>query len=216
MRMPRKKSPRKRSSRKGPIRSDLLIFERSLLSKGVNYIGGVDEVGRGCLAGPVFAAAVILPSFVVIPGVNDSKLLTPSQRERLYGEICSKAIAWAVASVDAEEIDRINIHRASLRAMQLAVNQLKKMPEFLLIDGRFSIPMKLAQMPIIKGDQKSHTIAAASILAKVSRDRWITEEGGKYPGFNFRQHKGYGTREHFEEIRKNGLTPLHRRSFRHL
>ena len=176
-------------------------------------IAGVDEAGRGCLAGPVFAGAVILPAGFVHPDIDDSKKLTPKERERLFAEICKAALAWAVASVDAEEIDRINIHRASLKAMKMAVAQLNPNPEYLLVDGRFPIAQKLPQKAIVKGDQLSQTVAAASILAKVSRDRWIIEEGKKYPDYNFEQHKGYGTRDHFDAIRKHGLTPIHRKTF---
>jgi len=190
-----------------------LQYEKPLFAKGLSRVGGVDEAGRGCLAGPVFAAAVVFPPDVFIPEVDDSKLLTPKTRERLFEIICKEAIAWSVASVGAEEIDRINIHRASLKAMQLAVSQLKTSPDFLLVDGRYPLPQKLPQKAIIKGDRLSHTIAAASILAKVSRDRWMEQEAKKYPGFNFIQHKGYGTTEHFAEIKKNGLTPLHRKTF---
>lgn len=196
---------------------DLLQHERRLHATGHLYIAGLDEAGRGCLAGPVFAAAVIFPPHFRISGVNDSKQLTADVREELFEKICSSAVAWAVASVEAEEIDRINIHHASLKAMRLAVEKLLHPPTFLLIDGKFPIPLtqkKYLQKAIIGGDSKSHTIAAASILAKVSRDRWITEAMAQYPAFNFKQHKGYGTREHYEEIKKNGVTPLHRRTFR--
>lgn len=193
---------------------DLLTFEREILAAGLSRIGGVDEAGRGCLAGPVFAGAVILPPNFIIPEIDDSKKLDAKLRERLYDEICRSALSWAVASVPAEEIDRINIHRASLKAMQFAVAQLKPGPQFLLVDGRFPIPEKVPQKAIVKGDQRSQSVAAASILAKVSRDRWIEEEGKKYPQFKFHIHKGYGTPGHFAEIREHGLTPLHRKSFR--
>lgn len=192
---------------------DLLVFEKGLHSSGIRRIGGVDEVGRGCLAGPVFAGAVILPPDLKIPDIDDSKKLKPAVRERLFAVILKRAVAWAVASVDAEEIDRVNIHRASLKAMQLAVAKLKPRPEFLLVDGRFPIADRLPQKPIVRGDQRSQSIAAASILAKVSRDRWMESETKKYPHFNFAGHKGYGTPEHFAEIKKHGLTPLHRKSF---
>lgn len=178
----------------------------------------MDEVGRGCLAGPVFAGAVILPPHCRIPEVNDSKQLTPIQRERLFGVICEKALAWAVASVDAAEIDRINIHQASLKAMALAVRSLSESPDYLLIDGKFTLNADVVfmtpQEAIIGGDGLCQSVAAASILAKVTRDRWISEEGKKYPGFTFDRHKGYGTVQHRKEIRMFGLTPLHRRSFR--
>jgi ribonuclease HII len=192
---------------------DLLLYEKGLFAQGIVRVAGVDEAGRGCLAGPVFAGAVILPPDLVLPDIDDSKKLQPAVRERLFDKICRRAIAWAVAMVEADEIDRINIHRASLRAMQLAVAQLKPGPEYLLVDGRFPIPERLPQKPIVKGDQRSQTIAAASILAKVSRDRWIEEEGKKYPQFKFKDHKGYATAEHFDEIKKHGLTPLHRKTF---
>ena len=156
---------------------------------------------------------MILPPDLVIPQIDDSKKLQPTVRKRLYETICKKAVAWAVAMIPADEIDRINIHRASLQAMKLAVGQLKPTPEFLLIDGRFPISDHLPQKAIVKGDQRSQSVAAASILAKVSRDRWIEEEGKKYPEFNFREHKGYATPEHFAEIKKHGLTPLHRKTF---
>lgn len=178
----------------------------------------MDEAGRGCLAGPVFAGAVILPPDLILPDIDDSKKLASALRERLFEEICRHAISWAVASVPADEIDRINIHRASLKAMQLAVAQLKPPPQFLLVDGRFPIPLggayrETKQKAIVRGDQRSQSVAAASILAKVSRDRWIEEESRKYPQFSFHVHKGYGTPGHFEEIRRHGLTPLHRKSF---
>lgn len=211
--MREKKTSRGWLPREKEQQRDLLLIEKGLLATGICRIGGVDEAGRGCLAGPVFAGAVILPSQLVIPEIDDSKKLTPAIRERLFAEICKQAVAWAVASVDADVIDQINIHRASLKAMQLAVAQLKPPPEFLLVDGRFPIPERLPQKAIVKGDQKSQSVAAASILAKVSRDRWMEEEAKKYPQFSFVQHKGYGTPEHFSEIKRYGLTPLHRKSF---
>jgi ribonuclease HII len=177
----------------------------------------VDEAGRGCLAGPVFAAAVILPDGKVVPEVDDSKKLSPDVRERLFEVIRREAVAWSIASVGAEEIDRINIHHASLKAMRLAVESLSARPNYLLIDGKFTLADSLLFVPqeaVVGGDGLCQSIAAASILAKVARDRWITEEGRKYPGFRFAKHKGYGTAEHREEIRLHGLTPLHRRTFR--
>lgn len=173
----------------------------------------MDEAGRGCLAGPVFAAAVIFPLSLKISDIDDSKKLTPDARERLFDVILKNAISWSVASVDQDEIDRINIHRASLLAMGKAVSNLAPRPEFILVDGRFMIPDLFQQEVIIQGDGLSQSIAAASILAKVSRDRWISEESKKYPAFSFTKHKGYGTRRHFEEIRRNGITPLHRKTF---
>ncbi len=196
-----------------PESGNPLWFESRLYQEGYRYIAGVDEVGRGCLAGPVFAAAVIFPRGFIIPGVDDSKKLSPSQREKLYPEIVKCAVAWSVARVEAAEIDTVNIHHASLRAMAKAVQQLMPLPEYVLIDGRFPLPMTLPQQPVIKGDCLSHSIAAASILAKVSRDRWMTELATQYPEFSFECHKGYGTKKHLAAIREHGLTPLHRRRF---
>lgn len=196
-----------------PPPSNLLWLESRLYQQGYQCIAGVDEVGRGCLAGPVFAAAVIFPQDFVIPGVDDSKKLSPWQREKLYPEIVKRSVAWSVAQVEAAEIDIVNIHQASLRAMVKAVQQLATVPEFVLIDGRFLLPMTLPQQPVIKGDSLSHSIAAASIVAKVSRDRWMTELAARYPEFSFECHKGYGTKKHLAAIREHGLTPLHRRSF---
>ena len=206
-----------------PAPKDLLPLERSLHARGLRRIAGVDEAGRGCLAGPVFAAAVILPPGLILPEVDDSKKLPAPERERLFEEIRCHAVAWSVASVDAEEIDRINIHHASLKAMRLAVSTMSEWPEYLLIDGKFTLdvgaihesPLRgLPQEAVVDGDALCQSIAAASILAKVSRDRWISEEGRKYPEYNFGRHKGYGTVEHREAIRRYGPTPLHRRSFR--
>jgi ribonuclease HII len=171
----------------------------------------------------VFAAAVILPPGLILPEVDDSKKVPPPERDRLYEEILRHAISWSVASVDAQEIDRINIHHASLKAMSLAVSTMSEKPEYLLIDGKFTLDVGaqliaplhgLPQEAVVDGDALCQSIAAASILAKVSRDRWISEEGKKYPEYNFAQHKGYGTVEHRAAIRRHGPTPLHRKSFR--
>lgn len=193
----------------------LLQRETDLHQKGIRYVAGVDEVGRGCLAGPVFAAAVIFPLHIFIDGVDDSKKLSPQRREELFPLICSSALSWSVARIEADEIDRINIHRASLFAMQKAVEDLRPGAEHILVDGRFPLPgFSQRQEAIIGGDGLCHVIAAASILAKVSRDRWMVETSREYPGFSFDRHKGYGTARHLDEIRHNGLTPLHRRSFK--
>ena len=194
-----------------------LELERSLQNQGYQNIAGVDEVGRGCLAGPVFAAAVILPTDRVLSGVNDSKKLSPKQRDTLFEKITAIALDWSVASVTAEEIDQINIHQASLKAMALAVAQLSEqglVPGYVLIDGRFKLPISSPQKPIIKGDASCYSIAAASIVAKVTRDRWISEAGKEFPLYQFERHKGYGTQIHRDAIQQYGLTPLHRRSFR--
>ena len=195
------------------LQRDLLKFERKLIKEGLCLIAGTDEAGRGCLAGPVFAGAVILPPGLEIPKIDDSKKLTPERREFFYDIICQKAVSWSVASISPEEIDGINIHQASLKAMHLAVSQLTPVPEFLLVDGKFPIPHFEKQKPIIDGDALSQTIAAASILAKVSRDRLMRDLEKEYSGFSFSRHKGYGTRQHIQEIRQNGLTPIHRKSF---
>ncbi len=195
-------------------RRNLRRLETNLRKAGYRRIAGVDEAGRGCLAGPVFAAAVILPSDLVIPGINDSKLLTPRQREHFDRVIRLQAIAWKVVSIDADEIDSLNILRASLKAMGLVVQALTLRPDFLLVDGPFPLDVQLPQRPVIGGDRKSQTVAAASILAKVSRDLWMTQIDRRYPEYRFARHKGYGTLEHRRAIREYGLTPLHRRSFR--
>lgn len=189
-------------------------LEESLLAAGYRRVAGVDEAGRGCLAGPLFAAAVIFPPDLRIPGVRDSKLLTPADRERLSQEIQSRALSWAVASVDPDEIDHLNIHQASLRAMQLAVERLLMPPDCLLIDGLFTLSLPLPQKPVVRGDRLIHSIAAASILAKVSRDRWMKKISLRYPEYGFEQHKGYGTARHREALRRLGPSPIHRLSFK--
>ncbi|MBI2067615.1 MAG: ribonuclease HII [Deltaproteobacteria bacterium] len=193
---------------------------KALLQKDLEYyahgwlrIAGVDEVGRGCLAGPVFAAAVVLPKEADLPGVNDSKKLTPAKREFLAPQIMEQAIAWSVASLSSDEIDRINIHQASLRAMEKAVVTLKSQPEYLLIDGRHPLLVGCPQESLVHGDARSRVIAAASILAKVSRDQWMREIAKQYPQYGFEKHKGYGTLQHREAIRNYGLTPIHRKTF---
>jgi ribonuclease HII len=192
---------------------DLLLEERSWYAKGVKAIAGVDEVGRGCLAGPVYAAAVILPPEFNLPQLNDSKKLTPAQREVLFVQIQRQAVAWRVAHVEVEEIDHINIFHASLKAMALALAGLSVRPERVLVDGTFTAPVDLPQTPLVKGDSRSASIAAASIIAKVTRDRFMAEQEKYYPKFSFGRHKGYGTPQHLEELKSHGPTPLHRRSF---
>ncbi len=191
----------------------LLELENRCLEEGYSLIAGVDEVGRGPLAGPVCAAAVILPVGMEIEGVNDSKKLTEKKRELLYDVIAEKAIAWSVSFVEPEIIDEINIRQATHLAMEKAVSELVTKPDFLLVDGNDKIPFPIPSAYVVKGDAKSHTIAAASIMAKVTRDRYMVEMGKKYPEYCFEKHKGYGTAVHMEAIRKHGLTPLHRRSF---
>ena len=193
---------------------DLWFFEKKATAEGFNNIAGIDEAGRGPLAGPVVSAAVILPQNFSVNGVVDSKKLTIKKRLRLYQEIYTHAVSVGVGIVDSVEIDRINILQASLLSMSMAAQNLRPQPECLLIDGTFSISSPLPQKPIAKGDTLSISIAAASIVAKVTRDRLMEEYNAYYPQFGFSQHKGYPTRAHKEAIRKFGYCPIHRRSFR--
>ena len=190
-----------------------LMMENRLWANGKTP-AGVDESGRGPLAGPVVAAAVILPEGSNIIGLDDSKKLTHAQREALLERIVSSALAFAIGIVHHEEIDRINILRASLLAMEIAVNRLERKPDFLLIDGNQRTSLLIPQETVVKGDSKCCSIAAASIVAKVNRDKLMDEYHEHYPEYNFRSHKGYPTREHLEAIRKYGPCPIHRRSFR--
>ena len=189
-------------------------LEAQFFSQGDSIIAGVDEAGRGCLAGPVFAAAVVLPWNEDFSGLNDSKKLTPSRRDFWFDQICSRALDYGVASVDSEEIDRINILKASHKAMELAVRQLKSVPHLCLVDGPLPFSKEYKQHCVVGGDAISISIAAASVLAKVSRDRWITRISAEFPGFSFREHKGYGTAQHLAEIKQHGATAIHRRTFR--
>lgn len=175
---------------------------------------GCDEAGRGCYAGPVFAAAVILPRDFYHPVLNDSKQLTAGQREELKKYIKQHAIAWAVAQADNEEIDRINILKASFKAMHLAIDQLKKRPSYLIIDGNRFIPYRnIPHTCIVKGDGIYASIAAASVLAKTHRDAFMTRLHKEFPHYNWKQNKGYGTREHRDAITVHGLCRYHRRTF---
>lgn len=191
-----------------------LPFEADLRTRGLKWIAGVDEAGRGCLAGPVVAAAVILPPELDLAGVNDSKLLDEPTRERLAPLIRAGALAWAVAQASPEEIDRLNILHASLLAMRRALEQLAFPPEFVLIDGNQKLPGWAAQRTIVKGDSLCFSIAAASILAKVERDRCMTELGALYPGYGLELHKGYPTPAHKAALLERGPSPIHRRTFR--
>jgi ribonuclease HII len=193
---------------------DLWHFEKEATGRGCRGVAGIDEAGRGPLAGPVVSAAVILPTTFAEAGVTDSKKLTPKKREHLYERIYDQATAVGIGIVDPVEIDRINILQASLLSMAIAVQNLDPNPDFLLIDGIFSIASDLPQQPIPKGDSLSISIAAASIIAKVSRDRLMQKYHHYYPQFEFPRHKGYPTKAHKAAIRKFGCCPIHRRSFK--
>ena len=193
---------------------DLLYFERILWNHDLDPVAGLDEVGRGCLAGPVVAAAVILSPDIHLPGVRDSKVLSSKQRKVLNRAIREKARAVSVAQVESDEIDRINILKASLKAMAQAVDNLALRPRALLIDGNQPIPHTLPQKTLIKGDQRSLSVAAASIVAKVFRDSLMEEMHRNYPQYNFAGNKGYATSEHREAIRLYGCCPIHRKTFK--
>ena len=191
----------------------MLEIESLLYDKGLSLIAGVDEAGRGPLAGPVCAAAVILPKGLVLDGINDSKKLSAKKREKLYDEIISAAIAYSVEFVGSDIIDEINILQATHIAMNNALKNLSVKPDFAIIDGNDKLPMCVDCEYIIKGDAKSQTIAAASILAKVSRDRLMCEIAPQYPKYNFEKHKGYATKQHMEAIREHGILDIHRKTF---
>lgn len=194
-------------------REKMCEIENGLRKNGFRYIAGVDEAGRGPLAGPVYAAAVILPEDVEITGIDDSKKLSPKKREALYDKITDIAVSYAIFSVDEKEIDEINILNATYKAMNGAVNQLSPKPDYVIIDGNSIKGMDIEHETIVKGDAKSISIAAASILAKVARDRYMDEMGKVYPEYGFEKHKGYGTKAHNEAILKYGLCPIHRKTF---
>lgn len=177
------------------------------------YLAGVDEAGRGPLAGPVFAAAVILDDDVLIDGINDSKKLSEKKRDELYDIIREKAAAYSVCAVSEARIDEINILQATFQAMRGAVERLEIKPDYVLIDGNKSPGLASGHETVVKGDSKSMAIAAASILAKVARDRYMLRMAKKYPGYGFEQHKGYGTKAHYEAIERLGVSEIHRRSF---
>lgn len=189
-------------------------FEEALLEKGFSAVCGVDEAGCGPLAGPVYAAAVILNPEYHIPGLNDSKKLSEKKRELLFPEIQKRALAWAIASASAEEIDQLNILQARLLAMRRAISALQVRPDYILVDGnRDPQPEEASTLLIVKGDAKSASIAAASILAKVARDHFMLELDAQYPEYAFAKHKGYPTRLHEERILQYGLCPQHRKTF---
>ena len=192
----------------------MLTHERRLWDSGRSLIAGVDEVGRGPLAGPVVAAAVILPHDFDVLGIDDSKKLSPKKREELAEVIKEKALAWSIGWVGPERIDEINILEATKEAMTQAVQGLSLPPDHVLIDGNFTVrALALPQTAIVKGDANSTSIAAASILAKVTRDRYMEEMDAVYPGYAFASNKGYGTKAHYDGLKAQGPTPIHRKSF---
>lgn len=208
----KKKALQKKETEKNRLKM-LRIYEEKAYKEGFQYIVGTDEVGRGCLAGPVVAAAVILPSQVEIFGINDSKKLTSYQRAKLSQEIKEKALAYSIEEISPDIIDKINILHAAEMAME---NAIKKLPfgDYVLVDGLNKLNINIPYENIIKGDQKSISISAASIIAKVYRDQLMDEYDQLYPEYGFKSNKGYGTKLHYEAIKKNGILPIHRMSFK--
>lgn len=195
--------------------SELFAIEQGLHRRGYNRVCGVDEAGRGPLAGPVVAAAVIMPPRLIIEGLDDSKKLSETERDRLFERIVDLELECAIGIMNSETIDRENIHRASLMAMRKAVMELNVTPDFVLVDGKFAIPnISLPQCSIIGGDGLTQSIAAASIVAKVTRDRIMRQYEQLFPDFSFASHKGYPTPAHFAELKQFGASSVHRRSFR--
>jgi ribonuclease HII len=190
------------------------VYEEKARKKGLTTVAGVDEVGRGPLAGPLVAAAVVFDRIPFLPCVDDSKKLTGRERELLSWFIRRISLAYAIGIVEPEEIDRMNVHNASLEAMRRAIRQLSIPPRCILVDGLFSIPsVNITQKAIVKGDQQSFTIACASIIAKVARDRMMDEYEVRYPQYGFGKHKGYPTKRHIDALTKYGCTPIHRKSY---
>ena len=195
------------------VSDDKLYYENMYIRQGYSFICGVDEAGRGPLAGPVYAAAVILPRGKSIEGVRDSKKLSAKKRQSLYSTIISTALSYSVTSIDESEIDKINILNATHLAMEKAINLLNIKPDMVLIDGNSAPRLKIPHQTIIKGDDLSMTISCASILAKVERDNFMIKMAEKYPEYLFEKHKGYGTKAHIEAIKKYGPCEIHRKSF---
>lgn len=192
---------------------DWLEYENKAYNKGFDIVCGVDEAGRGPLAGPVYAAAVILPPGYIVEGVNDSKKLSEKKRDLLFDRIVDECLCYNIGIATEKEIDEINILQATFLAMRRAVDGLDLKPDIALIDGNKKPGLDIEEWDIIKGDGKSANIAAASILAKVSRDRYMLEMAEKYPQYQFEKHKGYGTKLHYEMIEKYGISPIHRKTF---
>ena len=193
--------------------NDLWTLENAVYDEGYELICGVDEAGRGPLAGPVCAAAVILPKGLDIPGLNDSKKLSEKKREELFDIIIEKAISYGIAFASVEEIEEHNILVASFIAMNRAISQLQPQPQLALIDGNRTKGISIESRSVVKGDSKCADIAAASVLAKVTRDRYMLDMAEKYPQYHFEKHKGYGTKTHIEAIKNSGICPIHRKSF---
>jgi len=206
-----RRGTRRQGERRRPDR--LLALEQSFWDRGIELVAGIDEAGRGPLAGPVLAAAVILPQGVAIEGVDDSKRLSPAAREELAAEICARAVCYGIGGASAREIDRLNILRATHLAMLRAVRRLRVAPQHLLVDGLPVPVLGEAHTAIVEGDRRVHSIACASILAKVTRDRLMRRLAARYPGYGWEHNAGYGTAEHRAAIQRLGLTPHHRRSF---
>jgi ribonuclease HII len=197
----------------GELACDPWYFERSARKAGYTCIAGLDEAGRGPLAGPVVAAAVVLPDGLLIPGLTDSKQVTAPERDRLFDVIRERARCYGIGIADERTIDDVNILQATIIAMERALEILSARPDYLLLDAITLPRVPLPQKPLVKGDFRSHSIAAASILAKVTRDRIMLDVHDRFPQYNFRKHKGYGTQEHLEALRKHGPCDVHRRTF---
>lgn len=193
--------------------TELWELENEIYDSGVELICGVDEAGRGPLAGPVCAAAVILPRGLEIEWLNDSKKLSEKKRDKLFDAICAEAVSYGIAFASVEEIEEINILNAAMLAMNRAIERLSVKPALALVDGNRNSAIKMPSRCVVKGDAKCADIAAASILAKVTRDRYMLEMAEKYPEYHFEKHKGYGTKLHYEALREYGLCEIHRPSF---
>lgn len=200
--------------RKKKANNPRIIFdhEKKAASSGYSRVAGVDEAGRGPLAGPVVAAAVIVHDIAFVERIDDSKKLTERMRERAYIDILKRCDV-GIGITDVEDIDRLNIYNATLLAMKRAIDELKEKPDYLLVDGKMDIPVSQKKVYLIRGESQSSSIACASIIAKVFRDKMMLEEDKRFPQYGFRRHKGYGTREHMEAIRRYGLSSIHRKTF---
>lgn len=192
---------------------DWLEYENAALNSGFEVVCGIDEAGRGPLAGPVYAAAVILPKGHIVEGVNDSKKISEKKRDLLFDKIIDECVCYSIGTASEQEIDEINILQATFLAMRRAVAGLEIKPDIALVDGNKKPGLDIAEQTIVKGDSKSANIAAASIIAKVSRDRYMLEIAEKFPEYQFEKHKGYGTKLHYEMIEKYGVSPIHRKTF---